>query len=208
MMTKTSLLYAAAAFAAAASMGAAADAATLYAAPAATGPMATDQSYSDTFSAPAGPANLSFVIDGYNSLDGQNSYEDDFTLSVNGAAIVSGTFNLGGGGTDAVFFAPAGATVDNVSGNGTNITWSGGSVNVSAPIDLVSGTNTLSFSYASRAGGGYAGFQGLADEGWGIEKVSVTSAVPEPGAWALMLVGFGALGFALRRSRGRVALAL
>jgi hypothetical protein len=26
-------------------------------------------------------------------------------------------------------------------------------------------------------------------------------AVPEPGTWALMLVGFGAMGFGLRRSR-------
>ena len=29
-----------------------------------------------------------------------------------------------------------------------------------------------------------------------------TSSVPEPGTWAMMLVGFGFLGAALRRSRG------
>lgn len=29
----------------------------------------------------------------------------------------------------------------------------------------------------------------------------ITAAIPEPSSWAMMLVGFGALGFALRRSR-------
>ncbi|CAA9493801.1 MAG: hypothetical protein AVDCRST_MAG91-687 [uncultured Sphingomonadaceae bacterium] len=32
-----------------------------------------------------------------------------------------------------------------------------------------------------------------------LAEVSVSSAVPEPGAWAMMLVGFGAVGFAMRR---------
>ena len=30
---------------------------------------------------------------------------------------------------------------------------------------------------------------------------AVTAAVPEPGTWATMLLGFGAIGFALRRRR-------
>ncbi|WP_293379098.1 PEPxxWA-CTERM sorting domain-containing protein [Phenylobacterium sp. SCN 70-31] len=30
----------------------------------------------------------------------------------------------------------------------------------------------------------------------------VAAAVPEPGAWALMILGFGAAGAALRRRRG------
>jgi hypothetical protein len=29
----------------------------------------------------------------------------------------------------------------------------------------------------------------------------ITTAVPEPGTWALMLVGFGAVGFSMRRRR-------
>ena len=34
-----------------------------------------------------------------------------------------------------------------------------------------------------------------------------TQAVPEPGTWMMMLAGFGAAGFALRRSRRRMVLA-
>lgn len=36
--------------------------------------------------------------------------------------------------------------------------------------------------------------------------LSVTAAVPEPGTWAMMLVGFGAMGVAMRRRRAQSAL--
>ncbi len=32
--------------------------------------------------------------------------------------------------------------------------------------------------------------------------VTINSAVPEPGTWAMMLMGFGAAGYAMRRRRG------
>ena len=38
--------------------------------------------------------------------------------------------------------------------------------------------------------------------------ISTASAVPEPATWAMMLVGFGGLGAAMRRSRRRAASAL
>jgi hypothetical protein len=53
-------------------------------------------------------------------------------------------------------------------------------------------------------------FQGNAVTGYvGLDNVSVVDmGVPEPSAWALMLIGFGALGGAIRRSRrGQTALA-
>jgi hypothetical protein len=34
----------------------------------------------------------------------------------------------------------------------------------------------------------------------------ITAAVPEPGTWAMMLLGFGAIGYSLRRSRRKAAL--
>lgn len=41
-----------------------------------------------------------------------------------------------------------------------------------------------------------------------IDNVRITgAAVPEPGTWAMMLLGFGGIGFAMRRSRRSGALA-
>ena len=37
-----------------------------------------------------------------------------------------------------------------------------------------------------------------------IIRVTVSPAVPEPGTWAMMLLGFGAVGFAIRRRRAPV----
>ncbi len=171
--------------------------------------------FDETFmSLGSGPANLSFLINGFGSLDGQNFYEDDFTLALNGVAILSGTFNLGGGGSDLVFFAPIGATVSNVSGHGVAVTWTGGQVNVATPLTLGVGANILTFGYTSLTSG-HAGAQSLSDEGWDASDITVTQAnplslaaivVPEPSGWALMLLGFAGAG-AMLRSRRRAKLA-
>lgn len=204
-MTLRSML-AASALALVTLIAAGANASVLYSAPGATGPMADDTSYSVNFNGPAGAANLSFVLDGYRSLDGQNYYEDDFTLNLNGTDILKGTFNLGGGGNDVVFFQPVGSTINNVSGNGTAVTWAGGHVNISSPLNLVAGNNILTFSYLALPYPGHAGYQSTGDEAWGVEQISVTTGgVPEPASWALMITGFGAAGSMLRRSRRQVA---
>jgi hypothetical protein len=39
----------------------------------------------------------------------------------------------------------------------------------------------------------------------GVDNVSVTTSVPEPAAWAMMLTGFGGLGALMRRRRTAVA---
>ncbi len=38
-----------------------------------------------------------------------------------------------------------------------------------------------------------------------VQLSIVPSAVPEPATWGMMLIGFGAVGYSLRRARGRVA---
>ena len=34
-----------------------------------------------------------------------------------------------------------------------------------------------------------------------LDNISVNAAVPEPGTWAMMLIGFGAMGVSMRRRR-------
>lgn len=53
-------------------------------------------------------------------------------------------------------------------------------------------TTTLSFASKPSAGNFYGAV---------LDSVSVSAAVPEPATWALMLVGFGAIGFGMRRRR-------
>ncbi len=176
-----------------------------------TGPtadMATDNSYVINFSASPGVGDVAFTLNGYASLDGANTYEDDFSLALNGSNILLATFNLGGGGTDIIYNNPNGGSATNISGNGTAITWAGGNVLVDIPV-LLLGSNTLTFSYTSLSGPGFAGFQGLGDEGWGLENVSVTdngrigtqgTTVPEPLTLALFGAGFAGAA-ELRRRR-------
>jgi hypothetical protein len=207
MNLRMKLAAAAAAIVTMTAAGAQAATATLYSGPFSMAEMATDTSFDVTFDAlHAGGANLSFVLDGYASLDGQNWYEDDFTLSLNGQEIVKGTWNLGGGGADVVYSAPNGATFDNVSDNGADhlaINWNGGHVNIDTPLNLQSGSNTLTFAYNSLPsnGGQNAGWQDMGDEGWSAHNITVSQAVPEPATWGLMIVGFGGLGAMLRRQR-------
>ena len=163
----------------------------------------TDLGISVTFnSAAATITALAFSIDGYLSLDGQNFYEDDFGLSLNGSPLMLGTFNLGGGSdtTQAVVYQnPYGATFANPTNNGTAIGFAGGTeiVTFGDVLPVVAGTNTLVFFYTSLPAPSHAGFQGLGDEAWGIDNV--TLSIPEPSTWAMLLLGFAGLGYAGRR---------
>lgn len=183
-----------------------AQAAVVYAGP--TPAMETNAPpFSVTFSSGAATtATLSFVLNGYASLDGQNFYQDNFTLTLNGNQIFAGTFNLGGGSdtTQAVVFSnPLGATISNPTNNGTGICFCGGQETFSfAGVPLIAGVNTLTFAYSSLPSPANAGFQGLGDEGWGVQDVNV-SAVPEPSTWAMMILGFLGLGLVTYRRRSR-----
>jgi hypothetical protein len=161
----------------------------------------TDTAQVANFSSAGGAGTVSFHLDGFNTLDGDNYYIDVFTLSVNGAAVFSGTWNLGGGGADEVFQAPAGTTLTK---NGTS------SLDISVPVSLLAGANSVSFAYDSPAAfaspgqgvTGRAGFQGWPDEGWGLGVVTVSSAVPEPASGALLLASLGLVaGVARRRAK-------
>jgi hypothetical protein len=149
------------------------------------------------FLAGAGPGSASFRIDGYTSLDGDsNCCTDVFTLNLNGVDIFSGSWDMGGGGGNVIYFGPAGATAVGHS----NGFFAGGFTDVFVPLNLVAGHNVLTFSYSGVP-------QGLGDEGWGLENVVVNgnAAVPEPATWAMLLLGFAGLGAALRHRRASAA---
>ena len=146
--------------------------------------MATDQSFSLNFNSGAATAGLSFILDGYLSLDGQNFYEDDFLLKLNNNQIFSGKLNLGGGsnsGSQAnVYSNPFAAILSNPTNNGTGTSFNGGKETFSfAGLPVNIGSNTLTFTYMSLADATHAGFQGLGDEGWGVEHGQLCSRACE-----------------------------
>ena len=152
-----------------------------------------------TPSATARAARLFFRLRGTATVDGDNSYQDNFTILLNGTPLFSGTFNLGGGGNNVTFTNPSGAVLSNYIYNGFN---QGGSIKFKVPVGLAAGSNTFSFAYTS-PGPSNGGGQPLSDEGFNIERVALISgAVPEPATWAMMILGFGLVGGAMR-SRGR-----
>jgi hypothetical protein len=155
------------------------------------------------------PATMSFDLLGFNTLDGGGSgaadwyYKDIFTLSINGVAIFSGSFNMGGGGASTVTLMPTGTTWSTItngcSGPCDSVMGHGGTTTVTLPISLAAGDNLIKFAYAS-PGGTYAGPQTIADEGWGVGHY-VISSVPEPETYAMLLAGLGIVGAITRRRR-------
>lgn len=86
--------------------------------------------------------------------------------------------------TSAILNGPGGSmnALTNVNGNGVNEFFA---LN---PTTLAAGQYTLNILGNNSSVGSLGG--------------SITiSAVPEPGTWALMLIGFGGIGFAMRRGR-------
>lgn len=66
------------------------------------------------------------------------------------------------------------------------------------------GTNIMSLAQTSIGAGSYRlSFTGTNSLNSGVMSgnATIVMAVPEPGTWALMLLGFGGLGLAIRRSR-------
>lgn len=160
-----------------------------------SGMLASPGSITKTFASGSGAGNIAFEIAGYLSLDGVNCCTDTFSLYSDSTLLFQGAFNLGGGGSDVVFVNPNSATYSAVNFG----FFGGGLLSVSVPVVFSAGNHTLTFDYSG-------GFQGLGDEGWGLNFVTVEGvpAVPEPETYAMLLVGLGMLGFMARRNKKSV----
>jgi hypothetical protein len=141
------------------------------------------------------------MLDSWDSTNGSPA-PDLLQVLVNGNVVATFTAaNASGSITDA-----QGGTIigQNVQGdshlfyNDTLVDFTG-----SAWATFAHTGSTLTIGF--RAAG--AGWQGGDDESWGLDNFRVTATnattggVPEPATWAMMLVGFGAVGGALRSRR-------
>jgi hypothetical protein len=159
---------------------------------------------------------LSFDLYVVGSMDG-NGYGgapiygggpgDYFTVDYNGNAggtLFSQAFaNYGGGETQSYPIDPSAPGTGAYAINGLGYTGFPSTNGIQdaeyaitlSPIADSSGTIAFNFYDNSNEGAG--------NEFYGIDNVSVSTsgvaAVPEPGTWAMMLVGMGAIGFAMRR---------
>ena len=146
--------------------------------------------------APAGPgavsSALSFDVKGSGAFTAIFSFLNPFNLASAGG---SATFNFD---PDVIIF-----TGGNISGGGTATTVAGpagASIQINR-LGLSQGAQTLTINGTlSRSPGGNA-FARI-----GGQLTLTGAVVPEPATWALFILGFGAIGGALRRRGGAVRL--
>lgn len=156
---------------------------------------------SAAMSVPAQAQALNFVLSGSRTATFTlpSSTPDSFTSSFIGDQIffnnIFGTFG-GTDGTANISFGTNLASQFQIQSPTLGFTQFGGA-------DLFSGTPsapTFNLGTFNLPGGFLAGPATLT-----ISRASVVAAVPEPATWAMMLLGFGAIGFSVRRRRSTVS---
>lgn len=144
-------------------------------------------------------------LESWDSYDGGCCSPDYLDVFINGSLVATMTANNALGTIED--YDGATELYDGVQANGNGY-YSDTLVDISASTfanSFADASGTWTFGIQARGGG----WQGSSDEAWGIDNFSVIGtvarqgAVPEPATWALMILGFGAIGGALRGSRRR-----
>lgn len=141
----------------------------------------------------SGPLSALYGRDGI----GAGTFTDRFLFTID-------QFGLGSGGISSILAGAVGSATDL---DFTEVTFNNGTTTVPvtitnagffesgglANVPISSGVqNILSVTYLSRGAGAYGGNLSFSP-----------SAVPEPASWAMMLLGFGAVGSIVRRRRNQ-----
>jgi len=127
-------------------------------------------------------------------------------FTADGGLLTNLTFEILSGFTAAEFNleqgSPSSFLVELTDSAGESFSQTLSSLNGSNIFNLVApaGTVYTSATFTS-TGGGFADLKQLR-----VTLASATGAVPEPATWAMMLLGFGGIGFAMRRNRRNATL--
>lgn len=112
---------------------------------------------------------------------------NNLMFSLSGFTFQTAEFNLLNGLTSPI-------TVNLMTSTGSTRSFTFDNPNGSNRFAIVADPGELLTSGSFTSAGGFDSFRQLRLGG-------VTPAVPEPGTWAMMLIGFGAIGFSMRRGR-------
>lgn len=149
---------------------------------------------------------LAFDLYTLNSLDGQQAPGPDFfKLTANDATLFNQTFTNVVGWTQSYGGnAPGGTGSDPALTGALGYNFYGPDHTYHLSFTLTGPAATTAFTFFGNSD------QTWTDEGFGIDNIlvtGVTSAVPEPSTWAMMLAGFGGLALMARRRLRRQAAA-
>lgn len=166
--------------------------------------------------ASASVANAAIVVTGSTNIDapitvinGSTQSTVDFGRNPEPSGAFTGAVdifnNLAGLYSIIVSTSTPGATITNVSLTGIPVPAGGTPPAGVGAFSSVGSSNSLSLLVPNLAAGNFrVSFAGTAPATGAVATGNLTfrvQPIPEPGTWAMMLVGFGAMGLAIRRRR-------
>lgn len=171
----------------------------------------------DSMGVMGAPIAINFTLNGVSngaanvSMSGANSFIDQnfdggfsFTFAnngtFNGQTVNAGDLVFGGSFTEANFRGRIGSSTGSIlSGAVTNFTNGAVSFDAGSISNFEFGLAGISPALGGSAAGGINGFTAVINGKFDNDGVISGPGIPEPATWAMMMLGFGMLGGALRR---------